>query len=202
MQGGSSSRVSTHEQLTEPDDDQQKRQQDGRTESYARVDGASAISGGFGGSDPRGQSIERASSRSSTPFSPSISAADTHQPSLWQRRLTNQPKSGQTVPEYANMGIQTSHSGSENKLPRLSLPAIALPIPLPPALRLMSNWNDSSDSCGKPVEPLDKHINRLAIRERIRHFTWTWFTMTMATGGIANVLYVYPFFIQFESISL
>lgn len=26
-------------------------------------------------------------------------------------------------------------------------------------------------------------------RERIRHFTWTWFTMTMATGGIANVLY-------------
>ena len=26
-------------------------------------------------------------------------------------------------------------------------------------------------------------------RERIRHFTWTFFTMTMATGGIANVLY-------------
>lgn len=30
---------------------------------------------------------------------------------------------------------------------------------------------------------------RLSWRERIRHFTWTWFTMTMATGGIANVLY-------------
>lgn len=29
----------------------------------------------------------------------------------------------------------------------------------------------------------------LSWRERIRHFTWTWFTMTMATGGIANVLY-------------
>lgn len=29
----------------------------------------------------------------------------------------------------------------------------------------------------------------LSWRERIRHFTWTWFCMTMATGGIANVLY-------------
>lgn len=26
-------------------------------------------------------------------------------------------------------------------------------------------------------------------KERIRHYTWTFFTMTMATGGIANVLY-------------
>jgi hypothetical protein len=30
---------------------------------------------------------------------------------------------------------------------------------------------------------------RLSWRERVRHFTWTWFCMTMATGGIANVLY-------------
>lgn len=32
-------------------------------------------------------------------------------------------------------------------------------------------------------------IKQLKLKERIRHFTWTWFTMTMATGGIANVLY-------------
>ncbi|KAL5372423.1 hypothetical protein DPSP01_013530 [Paraphaeosphaeria sporulosa] len=34
---------------------------------------------------------------------------------------------------------------------------------------------------------------RLSWRERMRHFTWTWFCMTMATGGIANVLYTVPF---------
>ena len=32
-------------------------------------------------------------------------------------------------------------------------------------------------------------LEALHWRERIRHFTWTFFTMTMATGGIANVLY-------------
>ena len=35
----------------------------------------------------------------------------------------------------------------------------------------------------------EKAHQGLRWRERIRHFTWTWFTMTMATGGIANVLY-------------
>ncbi|KAF1978466.1 hypothetical protein BU23DRAFT_549900 [Bimuria novae-zelandiae CBS 107.79] len=36
-------------------------------------------------------------------------------------------------------------------------------------------------------------LRNLSWRERIRHFTWTWFCMTMATGGIANVLYTVPF---------
>lgn len=36
---------------------------------------------------------------------------------------------------------------------------------------------------------IDLGLERLHWRERIRHFTWTFFTMTMATGGIANVLY-------------
>lgn len=32
-------------------------------------------------------------------------------------------------------------------------------------------------------------LDKLHWRDRIRHFTWTYFTMTMATGGVANVLY-------------
>ncbi|KAI4181396.1 MAG: hypothetical protein LQ346_006792 [Caloplaca aetnensis] len=40
---------------------------------------------------------------------------------------------------------------------------------------------------------LDKTLEKLHWRERVRHYTWTFFTMTMATGGIANVIYAVPF---------
>ena len=32
-------------------------------------------------------------------------------------------------------------------------------------------------------------LRRVGIRDRVCCYTWTWFTMTMATGGIANVLH-------------
>ncbi|KAL8692629.1 MAG: hypothetical protein Q9218_002393 [Villophora microphyllina] len=43
------------------------------------------------------------------------------------------------------------------------------------------------------LSKIDLSLERLHWRERIRHYTWTFFTMTMATGGIANVLYTVPF---------
>jgi len=110
---------------------------------------------------------EESEPSSSFPPSPSILPVDNPGQSamLWQRR-------------------QTSNTTAMAGL-------VAPSVSLPPELRVMSNANDSSDSCGKPYV-VDKRSHRLAIKERVRHFTWTWFTMTMATGGLANVLYNFP----------
>lgn len=54
-----------------------------------------------------------------------------------------------------------------------------LPLPL-------SNSLDEH-TVGLGNESLD--AGKLNWKERIRHYTWTFFAMTMATGGIANVLY-------------
>ena len=35
----------------------------------------------------------------------------------------------------------------------------------------------------------ERLIEQVYWQERVRHYTWTFFTVTMATGGIANVLY-------------
>jgi len=44
---------------------------------------------------------------------------------------------------------------------------------------------------GQDADVYEKR-KKLSFKERIRHFTWTWFCLTMATGGIANVLYAVP----------
>jgi hypothetical protein len=51
-----------------------------------------------------------------------------------------------------------------------------------------TNRHDDHPEAEKSAEDDAKDPAKLPFRERIRHFTWTWFTMTMATGGIANML--------------
>ena len=45
------------------------------------------------------------------------------------------------------------------------------------------------NSATKSHFSLHAELEKLAWTQRLRHFTWTFFTLTMATGGIANVLY-------------
>ncbi|KAE8413950.1 voltage-dependent anion channel-domain-containing protein [Aspergillus pseudocaelatus] len=63
-----------------------------------------------------------------------------------------------------------------------------------------------SNSCRKPEGDAVADVNgvhphnepdystvSLSWKQRIRHFTWAFFTLTMATGGIANVLHAIPY---------
>ncbi|CAN9097341.1 unnamed protein product [Alternaria alternata] len=60
----------------------------------------------------------------------------------------------------------------------------------PRALTAVTSRSTKHSARGADV-PEDRKT--LSFKERIRHFTWTWFCLTMATGGIANVLYTVPF---------
>ncbi len=49
--------------------------------------------------------------------------------------------------------------------------------------------NDVSRSDSDLVREEDRDSKQVGIRDRVGCYTWTWFTITMATGGIANVLH-------------
>jgi hypothetical protein len=52
---------------------------------------------------------------------------------------------------------------------------------------------ETQDRVGKNDADLgreeERETKKVGIRDRLGCYTWTWFTMTMATGGIANVLH-------------
>jgi len=98
-----------------------------------------------------------------------------------------------TVPSLLNLQAEIE----ESNIPNLPSPASAhspvSPSPRSPLKRhiAFSHSLPNLFNLQKHEVPKDegKDPGKLPIRERIRHFTWTWFTMTMATGGIANVMY-------------
>lgn len=55
--------------------------------------------------------------------------------------------------------------------------------------RSSASQNEKQEQRDDFCEQLEGQLPaKLSFKQRMRHFTWTWFTMTMATGGIANVL--------------
>lgn len=53
-----------------------------------------------------------------------------------------------------------------------------------------------ADHSGQRIKPHDHGMYGLSAlnwRQRLKHFTWTFFTITMATGGLSSVLYHVPF---------
>lgn len=47
---------------------------------------------------------------------------------------------------------------------------------------------DESRIDPRKIDPYDPNRPRLGIKERLHHFTWAWYTMSMSTGGIALLL--------------
>ena len=55
---------------------------------------------------------------------------------------------------------------------------------------VLHDRNKSVAGQGKEAEQEEEAIPKiLTWRQRLRHFTWSFFTLSMATGGIANVIY-------------
>ncbi|KIV84832.1 hypothetical protein PV11_00586 [Exophiala sideris] len=52
--------------------------------------------------------------------------------------------------------------------------------------------DDDGDGSGGNDDDFDKP-KHLSWKQRVEHVTWAWFTLTMATGGIANVLHAVPY---------
>ncbi|EXJ68824.1 uncharacterized protein A1O5_07755 [Cladophialophora psammophila CBS 110553] len=72
----------------------------------------------------------------------------------------------------------------------------------PPETSSEPPWKDSQTTAaangedaekGKAEGMLDDHPKVLSWSQRMKHVTWAWFTLTMATGGIANVLHAVPY---------
>lgn len=100
----------------------------------------------------------------------SMEGMNLHQGIAIPRDMRRPGEDGYRTPnadDYEREKVETAKeersSSSDNTLP-------------PPASR--HNWTT-----------WDKTLEKLHWRERVRHYTWTFFTMTMATGGIANAIY-------------
>ena len=127
---------------------------------------------------PDGEPIDRSHTAQN-----GILAVPSHWPQLGEE--------GYRTPTIEDFELQHArHDGAKPELDTSSKSNAHQHLPQSPNEHLHSHavWtrhmaNASGYSLGERL------LESLHWRERIRHFTWTFFTMTMATGGIANVIY-------------
>ncbi|KAL9625697.1 MAG: hypothetical protein Q9160_000015 [Pyrenula sp. 1 TL-2023] len=68
----------------------------------------------------------------------------------------------------------------------------SLPTDIHEELYRISSSRQEPTSLEKRMQSLEK-ANQLGWRYRVKHFTWAYFTLSMATGGICNVLWSVPY---------
>ncbi|TVY39474.1 Malic acid transport protein [Lachnellula occidentalis] len=115
------------------------------------------------------------------------------QTSIPRRLRITLPENGYESPQYSHTppitGIGTHRHGERHR-PGIGgdgQPSSGLDHSQSEAY-LQSELGDHQDATDEKL-----HKRKVGIRDRIGCYTWTWFTMTMATGGIANVLHAIPY---------
>jgi hypothetical protein len=122
--------------------------------------------------------------------------------------VTRRRSADETTSDESEVGEEEGKEEVESRVPDQSQGVREGPVPRGGlngnAIGLDDDANPSEekkDDASRSQNPAaladdDRRHAKLRWRERIRHFTWTWFCLTMATGGLANVLYAVPFRFQ------
>ncbi|KAL2264185.1 hypothetical protein VTK26DRAFT_891 [Humicola hyalothermophila] len=59
-------------------------------------------------------------------------------------------------------------------------------------LEVTASSDDEESSKYNQQQQQQKQQPKLGFRERLRHFTWAWYTLTMSTGGLSLLIYAQP----------
>ncbi|KAI5360657.1 Putative transporter protein SLAC1/Mae1/ Ssu1/TehA [Septoria linicola] len=107
------------------------------------------------------------------------------------KSLSSSPERGRTIwPGSRSAPNLAPNAGVAHDTEKPDPPGLLRP-PAPQRPGHHRHW--SQTSMNRIRSEVLEHVHELHFKQRIKHFTWTWFTMTMATGGIANVLYQVPY---------
>lgn len=52
--------------------------------------------------------------------------------------------------------------------------------------------HDDSDHHGGGVDMFDPNRPKMPLKQRLHHFTWAWYTLTMSTGGLSLLIFAQP----------